>query len=308
MGGERAIIRHWPAVAFALSGAVASPAPAEAAQGLAPSSPWTLDYDADSCALRRTFGSGSDQAIVEFRRFGPGLTLQTIVGSSSQKARNSGRFRYRFDEAEDWQIAEYTIAMELQNGYSAVLFTSPLSVPSSVVIGDLPQTESSPSWDAIEAAEREHAATIDEITLIGAFGRQVTLQLGSLEKPIEALQGCVDELMGHWDIDVEAHKSLTRPAVPVNLAEVPRMMDYPPRMIRERMPGLVNVRLAIDEVGRVSDCRIQMPLSDPAFEESSCADIQHALDFDPALDKDGQPIASYWITRVVFTLDQTPFP
>jgi len=79
------------------------------------------------------------------------------------------------------------------------------------------------------------------------------------------------------------------------------MMDYPPAMLRKSMPGLVNVRLAIDEAGRITACHIQMPLSDPAFEESSCADIQHAFDFEPALDKDGKPIASYWITRVVFS-------
>jgi hypothetical protein len=80
------------------------------------------------------------------------------------------------------------------------------------------------------------------------------------------------------------------------------MMDYPPEMLRRGMPGLVNIRLAIDDAGRITACHIQMPLSDPSFEESSCADIQHALDFDPALDKDGKPIASYWITKVHFSL------
>jgi hypothetical protein len=298
-----------PLVAIATV-AAASPASAEDAGALAPSSPWTLDYDADSCALRRTFGSGEDQAIVEFRRFGPGLGLQTIVGSSRLKARNNGSFRYRFDDGEDWQIAGYTIAMTLANGYSAVLFYAQLpSVPWSEDVGDDPaRIESYNRSDPLKAAERERAATIDHITLVGAFGRQYTLRFGSLEKPMKAMQECVDELMTHWNIDVEAHKTLMRPAIPVNLAEVPRMMDYPPRMVRESMPGLVNIRLAIDETGRITGCRIQMPLSDPAFEESTCADIQHALDFDPALDKDGKPIASFWITRVVFTLNQLPFP
>lgn len=81
------------------------------------------------------------------------------------------------------------------------------------------------------------------------------------------------------------------------------MMDYPPKMLRRSMPGLVNVRLAIDERGLITACHIQMPLSDPEFEASSCADIQHALEFDPALDKDANPIASYWITTVIFSLD-----
>jgi hypothetical protein len=45
-----------------------------------------------------------------------------------------------------------------------------------------------------------------------------------------------------------------------------------------------------------------MPLSDPAFEESSSADIQNALEFEPAFDKDRTPIPSYWITSVRFQL------
>ena len=64
------------------------------------------------------------------------------------------------------------------------------------------------------------------------------------------------------------------------------------------------MRLDVDETGGITACHIQMPLSDPAFEESSCADIQHALDFDPALDKDGKPIASYWVTKVYFQIGQ----
>ena len=117
-----------------------------------------------------------------------------------------------------------------------------------------------------------------------------------------ALNDCIDELMTHWNIDVEAHKTLTRPALPVNLPEVGSMIDYPPMMIRQNLQGVVNIRLAIDEAGRITGCHIQMPLSDPVFEESSCADIQHALDFDPALDKDGQPIKSYYVTSVRFQM------
>ncbi len=298
---------RWSAI-VGLAAVLASPA--QAAEALAPSSPWTLDYDTDSCALRRTFGSGGDQAIVELRRFGPGLNLQTVVASSSQNARNTGRFRYRFDDADDWQIAGYAIAMTLANGDSAVLFNSQIpGVAWPEDLGEDPAAiELHMRSDPLKAAERERAAALDHITLLGAFGRELTVRLGSLEKPIGALQDCVDELTTHWGIDVEAHKTLTRPATPLNLAEVPRMMDYPPRMARESMPGLVNVRLAIDENGGITSCRIQMPLSDPAFEQSSCADIQHALEFDPALDKDGKPIASYWTTRVVFTLDLLPFP
>ena len=48
-------------------------------------------------------------------------------------------------------------------------------------------------------------------------------------------------------------------------------------------------------------------LSDPAFEESSCADIQHAFEFEPALDKDGQPLKSYYVTSVRFQIGETRY-
>ena len=109
--------------------------------------------------------------------------------------------------------------------------------------------------------------------------------------------------MTHWDIDVEAHKTLSRPASPIDFDAASRMVGYPPKMLRQSMPGVVNVRLAIDKTGRVTGCHIQMPLSDPEFEASSCADIEHAFEFEPALDKDGNPIDSYWITKVNFRIN-----
>ncbi len=45
-------------VAVLLSTAPALPTAAQDGAGLAPSTPWTVDYDTDSCALRRMFGEG----------------------------------------------------------------------------------------------------------------------------------------------------------------------------------------------------------------------------------------------------------
>ena len=291
---------HLPAIAAALSAAIVSPARAEDAAGLAPSSPWTVNYDDDSCALGRWFGEGDERSYLEIRRFGPGLGLQTTITSSKWDARNTGSFRYRFGKLDHWRDVKGALSMTWDNDVSGVLF--------ELEIVDLPDLNDPLEHEIylrsidLKAIEREHAVPIDSITLRGAFGREVTLRLGSLDAPIGALQTCVDELITHWGIDVEAHKTLSRPTAPTNLREVPRMMDYPPKMLVRSMPGLVNIRLDIDETGQITACHIQMPLSDPVFEESSCADIQHALEFDPALDKDGKPIASYWITRVHFQI------
>jgi len=294
---------RWLALGIALGGSTASPLlAADDRLALAPSSPWTIDYAADSCALRRTFGSGKEQAFLEMRRFAPGWGLQTTIASSRAGARFDRNVRYRFTDDAEWQYPGLGLAVTLDNGLKGAIVEPPLvELPELEAIED--DAERAAYFSAIDfrAIERQQAAAIDSLSVRG-LGREFTLQLGKLEAPIGALQDCVDELTTHWNIDVEAHKTLTRKATPVNWRAGSRMLDYPPRMAREGMPGLVNVRLAIDETGKITGCSIQMPLSDPAFEESSCDDIQHAFDFDPALDKDGKPIASYWITRVVFRL------
>ena len=293
-------------IALVFSLYAAGPAMAKDRPALAASSPWTLDYDADSCALRRRFGDGREAANLELRRFSPGQDLQATISSSRMRVRRPVMFKYRFGSDGRWNDAGGAYAVTMVDGSSGVLFS-----PSLI---DLPELD---ALDREERAayfktldmrevEREASAKADSIALRGAFGRELALRLGSLEAPIAALNECIDELMTHWNIDVEAHKTLTRPARPVDFPESASMVGYPPKMVRQGMPGLVNIRLAIDQTGRITSCRIQMPLSDPEFEASSCADIQHAFEFEPALDKDGKPIASYWVTKVLFQID-APF-
>jgi len=281
-------------LASILSGVVAPPA---SAKDLAPTSVWALDYADDSCALRRSFGEGRDHTYLEFRRFSPGTLLQTTVASGRMRARNPADISFRFGDGEWSEQRAFSLVMEapLKGG---VLFTSTIVDPSDQAIdGDMP--DANIDWRSIEQAATDGKRTL---RLRGAFASELNMQLGSLRAPINALNDCIDELMTHWGIDVEAHKTLTRRPTPIDMAAASRMVGYPPKMAAKGMPGMVNVRLAIDERGMITGCRIQMPLSDPEFEASSCADIQHAFEFEPALDKDGDPIASYWITRVVFQI------
>jgi hypothetical protein len=288
----------------ACTSAIACPARAEEAAGLAPNGPWTLDYDEDSCALRRMFGEAEDTAFLELRRFGPGLAIQAQVLNNRRTARREGHFRFRLSADGEWRTVGATLSLTYPNDFSGVIFylQSLVNLQELEAISDPIERDAFLRSIDLDAVESAQADAIDTIALRGAFSRDLALHVGPLGEPIAALQQCVDELVTHWDIDVEAHKTLSRSALPVNLREVPRMMDYPPKMLQQGMPGLVNVRLDIDEAGGIGACHIQMPLSDPAFEASSCADIQHALEFEPALDKDGKPIASYWTTTVGFQM------
>jgi hypothetical protein len=301
--GDQAIKLAISFVLLALGAFPASPARAQEDEALVSNTPWVLDYDTDSCALRRAFGEGEKRAYLELRRFGPGTDLQAVVATNWMRAENPATFKYRFNNQTEWSDVTRAPTLTMVDDFKGAIFTAGLiELPGYSKLKNLKDRQAFLAGIDLPALEREASAKADTLFVRGAFRRQLVLKLGSLDKTMAALNTCVDELMTHWGIDVEAHKSLTRKADAINLDEVPRMMSYPPAMLSKNMPGVVNFRLDVDETGKITDCHIQMPLSDPVFEKSSCADLQHALEFEPALDKDGKPIASYWINKVVFQI------
>ncbi|MCY7279756.1 MAG: energy transducer TonB [Sphingomonas bacterium] len=69
--------------------------------------------------------------------------------------------------------------------------------------------------------------------------------------------------------------------------------------------GSVLVLLAVDSIGRVSDCRIIERMGDPQFEPLVCTVYRKRARYSPALDSSGQPTASYHLPpRVRFVLGQ----
>ena len=270
--------------------AIAQPAQAKGPLVLEPNSPWNLDYAEDSCALRR--------------RFAPDNEFQTMVASSAVKM-GFGSFKYRLTPDKNWQDPAGWHHLNFAEEQEGVIFSFPLvQIPrKGLRAADLVKAEEILESRDFLDREADAADKVTGLALTGAFRSQLVLDTGSLKKPLLALRTCIDELRSHWGIDLKAHETLTRPAVPTNRASIVSMINYPPEMEKKRMPGMVNIRLDIDEKGGITDCHIQMPLADPEFAKSSCSDLQHELDFEPALDKEGKPIASYWVTTVDFRMD-----
>lgn len=210
-------------------------------------------------------------------------------------------YRFRFGDA-DWEKIDNPLYAYFAEDFEGVIFRH------SLIELPIDEDESPEAWSRfyqendVPALEADAGGKIESVTVARAFRDDIVLKTGPLKQPLLALNSCIDELLNHWGIDVAAHKTRSRSALPLDPERAARMVGYPPKMLARSLPGLVNVRLEIDEAGRVTDCHIQMPLSDPEFEESSCADIQHAFEFDPALDKEGQPMKSYFVTSVRFQI------
>ncbi len=147
----------------------------------------------------------------------------------------------------------------------------------------------------------ERESQVTGILIERAFGDGVFLRTGSLHAPMKAMRTCLDELLSHWGIDVEAHQSLTREVEPLDFEAWARKMqeDYPTRMLQQGYQGYVRTRLDVSAEGDVTGCHHQSQVSNEAFERSACNNLMRA-EFRPALDANGEAIPSYYQIAVAY--------
>jgi hypothetical protein len=260
-----------------------------------PTSDWSVDYAEDSCALRRAFGSGEDSAVLELRQVGPGESYELTIGSDTlSPARGTPRIRYGADE--DWfePHAAFALAADSWHGVRFGDSLRPVALK--------PTSEAAPPWPDAERDARETA--VNQLTLAGSFERDLTLKLGRMHAPMEAMRTCTRELVTRWGLDPTVQDTLSRPVIPIRQLDWARrtMEAYPIEMIRQNKSARLPIRLMVGADGQPTSCVASKGVADPAFETAACAGAMRYARFDPAIDANGQPVASYFITTVVYQL------
>lgn len=79
--------------------------------------------------------------------------------------------------------------------------------------------------------------------------------------------------------------------------------DYPRAAERQQIEGTVGLRLTIGADGRVSECSISKSSGSSVLDDGACQSIRRVGRFDPALDRDGNPISATWTTSIAYQLD-----
>ena len=293
--GLSKIARSLPLATVAALSALSAHAQAAGDQPLtlAPTTQWNVDYTDDSCALRRAFGSGDATATLQLRMFAPGDQYEfLIVGDGLGRTRGTPRVRYGSDA--DWFEPSAPL---VSNGrdQNAVVFSDNLR-PAALK----PKGEAAAPWSDAERDAREAAVTA--LTLAGSFEHDLTLQTGAMHRPMEAMRTCLAELVTHWGLDSAVQDTLTRKVQPVQQRDWQRQIlgAYPTDMIRQGKSGRVPVRVIVDAAGKPANCIAVKNFADPAFENAACAAMMRYARFEPALDAQGQPVTSYWVTTVVY--------
>jgi hypothetical protein len=280
------------------------PASAEAAKEpliLKPAAAWHVDYAHDRCRLMRQFGAGEEQLFLIFDRYGPEQSFRlTLAGKPVKTALGSGDAVVQFGPAEAEQKFEF---------YEGNLGDMPALVfPRGERIAPLTSEEKIARDQKRGEAEvapisEERQKAVRHVTIGRPLRRAVTLETGSLRAPFGALDTCIDELQTHWGIDVEKHKSLTRRAKPA--ADPQRWVvpaDYPLKMLSAGQPAVIEFRLSVGADGKPTACHIQSTTRPKEFDDAVCKSVMRRAQFEPALDAEGNPIASYHRNRVLFQI------
>lgn len=298
IGRDRAILVLLAALALPGAGAAKEPL------RLKPSSKWNVHYAEDSCRMGRSFGEGDQKVVLMIDRYQPGDALRlSFIGKPAYTSLNEGSIRIRFGPAEAEQEAEFYPAALADKTSSLILRGSVRIAPYSPEVRAAAEAALKAGKYDFEVPEitpeQEAAVTFIEVTR--SIRKPFILETGSLGAPLAALEKCTDELLDHWGIDVAKHAALARRPKPrSNPGEWMKSRDYPLPMLLSGKRAIVHFRLNVDTAGKATACHIQQSTRPKAFDDAVCKAIMRNAEFDPALDAEGKPIASYWLNSVVF--------
>lgn len=262
-----------------------------------------MDYADDSCRLIRSFADGEDVVTLALEQLHPGGPLHvTLVSDALARFKRQYTARFKFaPDAVQFESRYWHTELEDGRTYYSI---GPVSIrAAALAAGNAEQLQQLMTQPYRRSDEIEAARKVKSLTVTEGFNRDFELDLGPMVPPMEAMQACMDELLTHWGVDVERHRSMSRPVLP---AENPQTWvteaDYPAAERRGRSAGANSVRLMLDAAGKPTSCHLQRRAGAEGFNEAACRILMEKGKFEPALDAAGQPMASYYVVNFQFQL------
>lgn len=271
---------------------------------LLPTSNWHLDYADERCRLAREFGDGTSKAMVFFDKYGPGESFRMVIAGEAVKTDvTEADIAVRFGPVETTQPL-FFLGGELA-GSGALVFGGEIRIagPTASESAAIKAKRRGDPWIDLAPIAPDRYAAVRYVELGKPLRRPVQLETGSLKSGFAALDKCVDDLVASWGVDIEKHKTLSRKATPSdNPGKWVVSSDYPIKMLQAGQPAFVDFRLNVGADGKPSGCKIQATTRPKEFDDAVCQSLMRRASFLPALDSAGQPIVSWWRSRVRFQL------
>ena len=264
---------------------------------LAPTTPWNVHYADDYCRLARIFGTDKQKIIFSVEQDAPGDSFRmTLTGPMLDGPAHKGKASITFGTMPEQQIMFFpgTVGEDQPAWIFGDSVRLKPYLAEEIASAEDYGIRSEPVTEAEEAAVTS--------VLVGRPLRDpVRLKTGPMKAAFTAMRSCTDELLDHWGIDVARHRELSRWVTPIgNPAKWLHSGDYPRAMLAKSQPGIVRFRLSVGADGKPTACHIQRSTNSEGFDDAVCKGVMRRARFEPALDKGGQPIASYYVNAVRF--------
>jgi hypothetical protein len=271
--------------AFAL---IATPAAAQAEIVATPTGPWQAALDGKLCRIERSFEAGGQPhlVILEQNAPGPGFGM-ALAGAALTGLKGTEPVRLTFDAGG--QTLEWRARVQPNSQFGQV----------AILTGLAPIARRDGTPRPFARIDTDILGAMDRITL--AQGDvSVTFATGTLGEAATVLNECTAQLLRTWGLDPEPQYRLQRLAFPEEPQPLARRMLQVIRNLDLRSGPFEAVAL-VDATGKATGCRVLPGPGYDALDEVACGVMMKAH-YLPALDTSGQPVASFWKTRVAYNV------
>ena len=269
---------------------------------LAPVGNWTVSYDDGSCAVSRNFGGPDGLVGMELRQIRPGDSFQLIITSNDFSVRSGGSRVSLLPDAP--QDGDRFFGLRTSDGIQGVEILGNFKTAADREIAEELKEDDLPVLPLPLADQIAREQAITGFLVSKSFSRDLLLQTGAMDEPMNVMRNCMDELVSSWGIDVVAHQSLARPVHPEDLSEWALQFQrrYPESMLASGRQAIVWARVTVGTDGRGTQCAIQSTMNDTDFNIVACELLLQHGRWMPALDAQSQPIVSYWVGSIVYAI------
>ncbi|MDT8757159.1 energy transducer TonB [Sphingomonas psychrotolerans] len=278
------------AVLVLVSGTASAIGAEKPPETLARATKWVVDYDRDACHLAAQFGEGKKSVIAKFTRYQPGDQFDlALIGDRfvSADAEVAGKI--------DFGLSNKPVDLNGLNGTMGK--TKAIFLRSLRFDG----WESSEKMEVAPTLTPEQEARITGVTVDLRGRPPFRIEFGSLAKPLAQMRLCMDNLVKSWGYDPVEQAGALRPASPITSPGTwLSSSDYPMNAVMNGHNGLVQFRLDIDSEGKVLGCFILSRTSPDDFADTTCRAMTRRARLQPALDAQGRPMRSYFVSKVVW--------
>lgn len=291
-----------------LLAAALAAAPGSAA--LAPSSPWVVQSEAETCRVLRRFG-GRSPVTLSFEQAAPRAPMAMMATGGGL---HMPALRDRAAVTADFTgipLAHFVAdgAVSLASGQDVLIWRSVGFRPSGHIAsagGSRRSRGSGGGMVPIEVQEAQRAEAegreraVDGLAIkVGMGGNRVLLATGAMSGPMTSLRDCMDRQLRAWGLDPATERTIVAPPVARTRPDTWILFDGASRLsLRRGEIAPITVRLIVDERGKVADCRAAAARDGAAFETALCRNVTANALFMPARAAGGRPVKSYLLTTI----------